>query len=576
MSKKAEPSLTRFSDMQLRNLHIAIVKAFGSPNDPLLGELLESRYRKAHRATETYQLFKYWYVRSHVWKKYQRGSIPASTRVDTALRTFSEAETKCRESNSRLYDAFNPSTSALSLSEKRMLWRARQIVSGILGSYDLDEHFRFCDFSPGATTEFKRQNAAIPTKWEEGSHITKDALPYGIAFLRVAPHHGRFLTIVDGNEVFTVPKDFKKDRTCAKEPTLNMFFQKGLGGVFRNRLQREGLLHSDAAARHQRLARKASIDGDLTTDDLSSASDTICLVLPQLLLPVKWFEACYRLRSHQGTLPDGTVITYEKISSMGNGYTFELETLLFYALIRAVCGKDTTVSVYGDDLIYPSRYCAQVRSLLRTCGFTLNKEKSFNEGPFRESCGGHFFKGHDVTPFYLHTMPTTYGQIIDLHNNILSYHDNMRPSPRLVRVLKECRKLIPRKFWGPPGLSGVLWAEWDEARPYLVRRFQTYAVNAVVRVVAEQRHDYFLGSLYQTLWDGPAEQRAMSTDAQRPHANKFGFHPRVLRKVALSYRKVQNIEHSWVNVPIQREKIERRLIGTNQWTTRLPVFIDRD
>ena len=178
------------------------------------------------------------------------------------------------------------------------------------------------------------------------------------------------------------------------------------------------MLHPDAQEHHQRLAREASVRGHLTTDDLRSASDCVTLALTKLLTPQAWFEAFYRLRSHVGTLPDGSQITYEKISSMGNGYTFELETLLFYALVRAVCGKEGTVSVYGDDLIYPSQFVGPVRELLAFCGFETNVEKSFATGPFRESCGGHYFKGHDVTPFYLAQLPTTWAGIIELHNNL--------------------------------------------------------------------------------------------------------------------------------------------------------------
>ena len=66
---------------------------------------------------------------------------------------------------------------------------------------------------------------------------------------------------------------------------------------------------------------------------------------------------------------------------MGNGYTFELETLIFYALIRAVVGKESTASVYGDDLIYPSCHTREVRALLNFVGFATNEEKSFPVGP---------------------------------------------------------------------------------------------------------------------------------------------------------------------------------------------------
>jgi len=72
---------------------------------------------------------------------------------------------------------------------------------------------------------------------------------------------------------------------------------------------------------------------------------------------------------------------------MGNGFTFPLETLIFWALTRAVCGSTATVSAYGDDIICPSDRAEDVIAVLTEVGFSVNLEKSFWNGPFRESCG---------------------------------------------------------------------------------------------------------------------------------------------------------------------------------------------
>lgn len=568
MSKKAEPSLVRFGKSQLHNLHSAVRRAFTDPDSPELKTHLELARKRAFGGVESYQWFKYWYVEAHVFKKYQRGHITAAQRKQAAIDTLLASEETCRVTNDRLYDALNWSNARVPLKYQRLLARAKRIVHEILGDYDIEHHARVCNFSSGATTEFRREIAAIPKKWAEGSHVTEDALPYVHAFARWAGIHDWNFKVVGGNRVFTVPKNFERDRTCAKEPTWNMFFQKGLGVYMRNQLRKEGLLHPDAQVTHQRLARQASIDGLLTTDDLKGASDAIALALPKLLLPEAWWKAVYRLRSHVGTLPSGDQITYEKVSSMGNGYTFELETLLFYALVRAVCGKDGTVSVYGDDLIYPSRFVGPVRELLAFCGFETNVEKSFSTGPFRESCGGHYFKGHDVTPFYITELPTTWGQIINLHNNIIAYHENMKPSHRLLRVAQECRKLIPRSFWGPKGLSGVIWSEWDEARPHYVKRHQSFRVKAVKDVVPKQRHDYFIGSYLQQLWGTGLEQdRTLSALPSR------GCVSASLREYAMSLQ--EPLEQSWINVPTKAEMVTTRYVGSNRWSERLPVAVSR-
>ena len=186
---------------------------------------------------------------------------------------------------------------------------------------------------------------------------------------------------------------------------------------------------------------------------------------------------------------------------MGNGYTFELETLLFYCLVEAVCGKDGRLSVYGDDIICPSNRAAVVTRLLKFCGFSLNEDKSFSEGFFRESCGGHFYRGVDVKPFYIERYPRTLAQVINLHNDIVSWHAGMRPIPRLIRIARQCRRMIPRSFWGPVGTPGTLWAEWDEARPSFSAcsrpskpNLQCWRVRCVRQEVLVQRHEYYTGA----------------------------------------------------------------------------------
>lgn len=590
MSKKAEPSLVRFGKDQLRNLHSAISKAFTDPNGVGIKTYMEQARERAFCGVESYQWFKYWYVKAHVLKKYQKGTISAEARKAEAVKVLLASEETCRLTNDRLYNALDVRNARVSLSTQSYLLRAKRIVHEILGEYCMDQHVRACNFSSGATTEYRRELAAIPKKWAEGSHITKDALPYGLAFIRWSGLHDHDYVVVDGtdpvrcepksfrfhvvggNEVFTVPKNFERDRTCAKEPTWNMFFQKGLGGIIRQKLQRkEGLLHPDAQVTHQRLAREASLTNQLTTDDLKSASDCVSLALVKLLLPDSWWKACYRLRSHEGTLPDGSQITYEKISSMGNGYTFELETLIFYALVRAVCGKEGTVSVYGDDLIYPSQFVGSVRKLLAFCGFETNVEKSFAAGPFRESCGGHYFKGHDVTPFYLKQLPTSWSEIIELHNNIIAYHSNMRPSGRLIKVARECRRLIPRSFWGPSGLSGVIWADWDEARPYYVKRYQAFCVKAVTRVVPKQRHEYFLGSYLQQLW-GPGLDQPKPFRVTNQSPGQLTLFRAVVRDSSCEFAPSE-VQASWVSIPTMAEKLTKRYVGSSRWSERLPVHV---
>jgi hypothetical protein len=90
---------------------------------------------------------------------------------------------------------------------------------------------------------------------------------------------------------------------------------------------------------------------------------------------------------------------------MGNGYTFPLQTLLFYSLASLACKMSNVgssqVSVYGDDVIVPPEAFDTFLRLLNLFGFEPNSEKSFGSGPFRESCGKDYFDGKDCQPLYL-------------------------------------------------------------------------------------------------------------------------------------------------------------------------------
>lgn len=160
---------------------------------------------------------------------------------------------------------------------------------------------------------------------------------------------------------------------------------------------------------NQRLACLGSLTNDLATMDLEGASDTISRELVRELLPEDWFEWLDLARSHEGSL-DGESIRYEKFSSMGNGATFDLESLIFFSLATAVCElrgyNSFWVNVFGDDIVVPSGIYDDLSKVFDQLGFIVNLEKSFHDSPFRESCGHDYLKGVQVRPVYLKNIPT--------------------------------------------------------------------------------------------------------------------------------------------------------------------------
>jgi len=287
--------------------------------------------------------------------------------------------------------------------------------------------------------------------------------------------------IVDGNRVITVPKNYKTDRTIAVEPDMNIYVQKGIGGVIRNRLRAIGV-NLDDQTKNQRLAKIGSISGRLATIDLSMASDTISRLIVKKLIRSDWLDALGQCRSHFGVLPSGEKIFYQKFSSMGNGYTFELETLIFLSLALAhakLHGEEVDrISVYGDDIVVPSTMAAGFCGLLSWCGFTPNPKKSYSSGPFRESCGKHYYSGYDITPFYVKKYDSSLRSLFKIHNQIWRYQDRCvwlgtERRKALLDVCKWLRNYAPA-CWRKPLIvdgfgDGAFVGYFDEVLPNKVR-----------------------------------------------------------------------------------------------------------
>lgn len=324
-----------------------------------------------------------------------------STNIDlkeAALDKFRSAEEVCLQTNLRIrsHRFKNP------LTESCLLGMARKI-SFILGSFDADEFVDSCSWGPGATTAIKRVDALAPEKYRIESCITRDAYDFVSPWFHAAyPSWDVHFVIENCNKVVTVPKDAKSDRTIAIEPGINLWFQKGIGSMMRRRLKRTGI-DLDNQSHNQKLSRVASKFNELATVDFSSASDTISKELVREILPLNWQVLVWAFRSNSYRLQDSTYC-YEKFSSMGNAFTFELETLIFYSMALTVCEllniKGENVSVYGDDVILPVGAFDLYHDISEDLGFVFNRAKSYSSSYYRESCGAHWWNGVDIKPIF--------------------------------------------------------------------------------------------------------------------------------------------------------------------------------
>lgn len=327
-----------------------------------------------------------------------------------AIRRFIESEDMCRDTNKRLKLAAR----GLPDSElNAILYSAQTKIANVLGSVPpLDE--LNLSFGPGANTNVLGTRANPRTKMSVVLECSHELAPTVAHLLSEMPSwtaiHSAdlndefWLTNVDvvPGRVSFVPKNYSTDRSIMIEPILNSVLQRGIGRYMKERLLKFGCNLYDQT-RNQQLARSGSIDGLLATIDLSMASDCLSIELVYSLLPLDWAEFLYSARTGQASF-EGEIINLEKFSSMGNGFTFELESLIFYSLALSVAdylNQDVgLVSVYGDDIIIQSLAVPLLSRVLRFCGFVVNRQKSYCEGYFRESCGSDYYKGINIRPFY--------------------------------------------------------------------------------------------------------------------------------------------------------------------------------
>lgn len=345
-------------------------------------------------------------------------------------------------------------------------------------------------FGPGATVSDVSRMATPFDKMSSDPTFTPDAMYHlvpwtGTAWAGSVVAVGKTPRSVPGNQFFTVPKSAITRRPCAKEPSLNGFYQLGLGAIMKRRLKKAGLDLIDGQDIHRAQAQAASKSGSFATIDLSSASDTVCTELVKLVATPSWWRVLSSLRSPK-TEVGGAWIRLEKFSSMGNGFTFELETTLFACVVEALqevvpafgSWDDYRYWVFGDDIIVHTELAKVVVSALSYLGFSTNSRKTFVDGPFRESCGGDYFLGQAVRPHLLETLPHEPQDWVSLHNGLLRVYvqlDAMREvlsDPRVVRTLRLCVGQLPRecRVYGPTELADCvlhgparLWrAKWRQ------------------------------------------------------------------------------------------------------------------
>lgn len=382
----------------------------------------------------------------------------------SATKSFYDSEAKCRRTNRRIR-WYKTRMDRLPDTTRIIISRAREDIRKVLGQLTeaklnsiVKSAYPGRGISIGTRNRFR---VSLPYKLGDTDlSSTPEALPYARMMVESSSCWMRLNAVVnweeltftlpyvtaEGNRITFVPKDARTLRTIAIEPALNVCLQLGVHSYLAKRLSAFGNPIDDQSI-NQRLAQMGALlplGSSYATIDLSQASDSVSTELVRWLLPSDWFSLLDDLRCKTGSLKEGSSIVYEKFSSMGNGFTFALETLIFWALARAVntvSGGEVS-SVYGDDIIVDDASALLLTEILKFCGFSVNSEKTFYHGPFRESCGADWHTAQRVTPQYLRRAKLRSTDLYNLLNRFDPIFDSSMVRTYCLNAIRESESVV--------------------------------------------------------------------------------------------------------------------------------------
>jgi hypothetical protein len=300
----------------------------------------------------------------------------------------------------------------------------RSVICGILSDFDPKEVIP--RHGPGAVATGEH----LEEKWEfsrlyDGIH---QEFPYYTYFIAGGARElsdrlewYRSLTRLQAGEakVVLVPKDSRGPRLISCEPLEYQWIQQGLGRALMLHLESnqltKGRINFISQDVNAQLALESSLTRSWATLDLKDASDRVSLKHIDMFFPDHVRNCLAATRSASTKLPDGRVVQLAKFAPMGSALCFPVEALVFWAIsvvaivrtLKLTLKQATKrVFVYGDDIIVPTGAYAAVIELLERLNLKVNRDKSFTNGYFRESCGMDAYKGTPVTPVKVRTVWT--------------------------------------------------------------------------------------------------------------------------------------------------------------------------
>lgn len=343
-----------------------------------------------------------------------------------AENDLSDVQTKIASLQSDLYSYITPdgrfspkSRGDSSFSSKvdagllRVVREARILLSNVFARFDGSD-ISPCH-GPGVVATGEKHSGKF--HWTNVCSRITDVYPLDAYFYASAGHvcdsYTGYTAMTDYDlpaRVILVPKDSRGPRLISCEPVDFQWIQQGLRKAIYRLVESHpttkwNVFFTDQGP-NQRGALLGSSTGRYATLDLKEASDRVSLDLVRLLFPEHVFTYLECCRSGSTVLPSGERLNLRKFAPMGSALCFPIMALTIWALLTASAPDADTregILVYGDDVIVPTAFAEDAMTVLESFGLKINHDKSFTQGPFRESCGVDAFKGVDVTPVRFRT-----------------------------------------------------------------------------------------------------------------------------------------------------------------------------
>jgi hypothetical protein len=244
-------------------------------------------------------------------------------------------------------------------------------------------------------------------------------------------------TKIAAHKLLFVPKSYKTYRSVSMEPLSYQFFEEGAAwAIFQylkdpnNHCPLRYHYCVDTDDKNREMAQRGSVDGEFATMDFSSASDTVSLHIVEQCLSETCLWPFVSLRTkyavyierddYWNPITDQYIknamwtscFKVDKFAPMGSALCFPIETIIFAlvaeAAVRSTPGCTHAYRVYGDDGVIPTPAVPAFLEISKKIGLKPNMEKSFFNAKvdestdyFRESCGGEYLNGIEVTPLRL-------------------------------------------------------------------------------------------------------------------------------------------------------------------------------